>query len=153
MNILSLFPAVPLLMMLGLWVSRNTKQIHAVMVAGSSVLLGLAVALVFIFLGMRADGQTAEMLLTDSFMWYKPLNIEYAVGVDGISVAMILLSAIIVFTGTFASWKMKDGVNLTARDILENPKNLKIIELEAPQLPRTLSDTTISVSPTFIWQP
>ncbi|WP_346688756.1 MetQ/NlpA family ABC transporter substrate-binding protein [uncultured Cloacibacillus sp.] len=40
---------------------------------------------------------------------------------------------------------MKDGVNLTARDILENPKNLKIIELEAPQLPRTLSDTTISV--------
>ena len=41
--------------------------------------------------------------------------------------------------------KMKDGVNLTARDILENPKNLKIIELEAPQLPRTLSDTTISV--------
>ena len=110
MNILSLFPAVPLLMMLGLWISRNTKQIHAVMVAGSSVLLGLAVALVFIFLGMRADGQTAEMLLTDSFMWYRPLNIEYAVGVDGISVAMILLSAIIVFTGTFASWKMKDGV-------------------------------------------
>ncbi len=41
--------------------------------------------------------------------------------------------------------KMKDGVNLTARDILENPKNLKIIELEAPQLPRTLQDTTISV--------
>ena len=53
--------------------------------------------------------------------------------------------------------KMKDGVNLTARDILENPKNLKMrdilenpknlkmIELEAPQLPRTLSDTTISV--------
>ena len=110
MNILSLFPAVPLLMMLGLWISRNTKQIHAVMVAGSSVLLGLAVALVFIFLGMRADGQTAEMLLTDSFIWYRPLNIEYAVGVDGISVAMILLSAIIVFTGTFASWKMKDGV-------------------------------------------
>ena len=110
MNILSLFPAIPLLMMLGLWVSRNIRQIHAVMVAGSSLLLGLAIALVFIFLGMRADGQTAEMLLTDSFMWYKPLNIEYAVGVDGISVAMILLSAIIVFTGTFASWKMEKDV-------------------------------------------
>lgn len=41
--------------------------------------------------------------------------------------------------------KMKEGVNLTARDILENPKKLKIIELEAPQLPRTLRDTTISV--------
>ena len=44
MNILSLFPAIPLLMMLGLWISRNTKQIHAVMVAGSSALLALGMA-------------------------------------------------------------------------------------------------------------
>ncbi len=35
--------------------------------------------------------------------------------------------------------------DLTARDIIENPKSLKIIELEAPQLPRSLPDTTISV--------
>ena len=81
-----------MLMMLGLWASRNTKQIHAVMVTGASLLLGLSIALVFMYLGMRADGQTSEMLFTDSFVWYKPLNIEYAVGVDGISVAMLLLS-------------------------------------------------------------
>ena len=35
MNILSLFPAIPLLMMLGLWISRNIKQIHTVMVTGA----------------------------------------------------------------------------------------------------------------------
>ena len=109
MNILSLFPAIPVLMMLGLWLSRNLRQIHAVMVTGASLLLGLAIALVFVYLGLRADGQTAEMLLTDSHVWYAPLNIHYAVGVDGISVAMLLLSAVIVFTGTFASWKMADG--------------------------------------------
>ena len=39
--------------------------------------------------------------------WYAPLHIAYSVGVDGISVVMLLLSAIIVFTGTFASWKLK----------------------------------------------
>ena len=72
MNILSLFPAIPLLMMLGLWISRSRKQILAVMVSGASLLLGLAIALVCIYLGMRADGQTAEMLLTDSFTWYRP---------------------------------------------------------------------------------
>ena len=110
MNILSLFPAIPLLMMLGLWISRNTKQIHAVMVAGSSALLALSVYLVFAFLGMRAVGNTAEMLFTDSLVWYAPLNIHYSVGVDGISVAMLLLSSIIVFTGTFASWQMKTDV-------------------------------------------
>ena len=110
MNVLSLFPAIPLLMMLGLWISRNTKQIHAVMVTGSSLLLALSVYLVIAFLGMRAAGNTAEMLFTDSFMWYAPLNIQYSVGVDGISVAMLLLSSIIVFTGTFASWQMKTDV-------------------------------------------
>lgn len=110
MNILSLFPAIPLLMMLGLWISRNTKQIHAVMVTGSSLLLALSVYVVIAFLGMRAAGNTAEMLFTDSFMWYAPLNIHYSVGVDGISVAMLLLSSIIVFTGTFASWQMKTDV-------------------------------------------
>ena len=110
MNILSLFPAIPLLMMLGLWISRSTRQIHAVMVAGSSALLALSVYLVFAFLGMRAAGNTAEMLFTDSLVWYAPLNIHYSVGVDGISVAMLLLSSIIVFTGTFASWQMKNDV-------------------------------------------
>lgn len=41
--------------------------------------------------------------------------------------------------------KMKPGNKLTVLDIEDNPKKLKIIELEAPQLPRTLPDTTISV--------
>ena len=110
MNILSLFPAVPLVMMLGLWLAKSRRQIHTVMVAGSSVLLVLAVALVFRYLGLREAGETAQMLLTDSVVWFAPLNIRYAVGVDGISVAMLLLSAIIVFTGTFASWQMQQDV-------------------------------------------
>ena len=110
MNMLSLFPLIPLLMMLGLWISKSTRQIRAVMVAGSSLLLVLAVVLVFRFLGLREAGETAAMLLTDSHVWYAPLNIHYAVGVDGISVAMLLLSAVIVFTGTFASWQMKTDV-------------------------------------------
>ena len=110
MNILSIFPAIPVLMMLGLWLSKNTRQIHAVMVTGASLLLALAVFLVFRYLGLRAEGETAEMLMTAGFVWYEPLDIRYAVGVDGISVAMILLSAIIVFTGTFASWKMTSDV-------------------------------------------
>ncbi len=106
MNILSLFPLIPLVMMLGLWIARSENQIRGVMVAGSSVLLGLAIYLVFHFLGLRAAGDTSDMLMTWNHVWYAPLNIHYSIGVDGISVAMILLSAIIVFTGTFASWRM-----------------------------------------------
>lgn len=41
--------------------------------------------------------------------------------------------------------KVKAGDLVTARDITENPRALKVVELEAAQLPRTLSDTAASV--------
>ena len=97
MNILSLFPLIPLVMMLGLWISKNTRQIHAVMVAGSSALLALAIYLVFHYLGLREAGATDAMLLTDSVVWYAPLNIHYAVGVDGISYPLVVLTALLTF--------------------------------------------------------
>ena len=106
MNFLSLFVLIPICMMCGLWAARNMKQIRWVMVTGTSALLALAIGLVFLYLHARV-GSNTEVLFTDSCVWYAPLHIHYAVGVDGISVAMLLLSAIIVFTGTFASWKMQ----------------------------------------------
>lgn len=107
MNILSLFAVIPLLMLLGLWISRNLNQVRGVMVAGSSCLLLLSVWLTITFIQMRSAGETAPMLFTYSIPWFKPLNIAYSIGVDGISVVMLLLSSIIVFTGTFASWQLK----------------------------------------------
>lgn len=106
MNFLSLFVGIPVAMMLGLLVAANLKQIRTVMATGASLLLGLAVTTVIMYLGERTNGNTAEMLFQADMVWFAPLNIHYAVGVDGISVAMLLLSAIIVFTGTFASWRM-----------------------------------------------
>lgn len=106
MNFLSLFVLIPLLMLCGLLVSVDMKQIRTVCATGASLLLLLATALVFMYLGERNAGNTAEMLYTASTVWYAPLNIHYSVGVDGISVAMLLLSAVIVFTGIFASWKI-----------------------------------------------
>ena len=107
MNFLSLFVLIPLLMLLGLWLSKGIKAIRGVMVVGASALMVCAVALVIMYLNDRAAGAEGEMLYTASFTWFEPLHIKYSVGVDGISVAMLLLSAIIVFTGTFASWKLK----------------------------------------------
>ena len=107
MNILSLFVLIPLLMLLGLWIARNLNQVRGVMVAGSTLLLILSAYLTVSYIGLRNAGATDEMLFTDSISWYAPLHICYSVGVDGISVVMLLLSAIIVFTGTFASWKLQ----------------------------------------------
>ena len=107
MNILSIFVLIPLLMLLGLWLSRNIAQIRTVMVIGASALLVSAIALTVGYLQARAGGDTAEMLFRADTVWYAPLHISYSVGVDGISVAMLLLSAVIVFTGTFASWRLQ----------------------------------------------
>lgn len=43
--------------------------------------------------------------------------------------------------------KLKDGVSITAtpQDIVSNPKNIKISELEAAQLPRSLDDVDAAV--------
>ncbi len=106
MNFLSLFVAIPVLMMLVLLVSRSLNGIRAVMVTGATLLLGLAVMLVYMYIGERGAGNTAEMLFCADRLWFEPLNIHYAVGVDGISVVMLLLSAVIVFTGVFASWRL-----------------------------------------------
>lgn len=108
MTFLTLFIIIPFVMLLGLWAARNDNQVRGVMVTGASALLLLAVYLVFQFLGAR-ETMSAEqypMLFGDSIDWFRPLHIKFETGVDGISVVMILLAAIIVFTGTFASWQM-----------------------------------------------
>ncbi|MBQ8657428.1 MAG: NADH-quinone oxidoreductase subunit M, partial [Prevotella sp.] len=107
MSILTLFVVIPALMLLGLWLAKNLNQVRGVMVAGASCLLALSIWLTIYFIDQRSNGNTAPMLLTYSVPWFKPLNIAYSVGVDGISVVMLLLSSIIVFTGTFASWQLK----------------------------------------------
>ena len=107
MSILSLFVVIPALMLLGLWAARNVNQVRGVMVVGSTCLLALSAWLTIYFVQQRAGGNTDPMLLTYSTPWFEPLNIAYSVGVDGISVVMLLLSSVIVFTGTFASWQLK----------------------------------------------
>ncbi|MBO4965090.1 MAG: NADH-quinone oxidoreductase subunit M [Muribaculaceae bacterium] len=107
-NILIWFVIIPVLMLAGLGVCRNSgmNAIRAVMVIGSTALLALSAYVCIDFLALRAAGDTSEMLFTGSWMWYAPLNIHLAVGVDGISVLMLMLSSVIVFAGTFASWKI-----------------------------------------------
>ena len=106
-NILFLFVIIPVLTLGALFLTKNVKQVRAVAASGASLLLIAALYLCYAFVTERAANPEALMLFTDSYMWFEPLNIHLAVGVDGISVLMILLSAVIVFTGTFASWKVE----------------------------------------------
>lgn len=109
MNILSLFVIVPLLMMVILFFENSKKAIRATMATGSSLLVVLAVYVAYNFLMQRQAGATEPFLMTSSISWYQGfLNINYTVGIDGISVAMLLLSSIVVMTGSFASFAIEE---------------------------------------------
>ena len=94
-------------MLAGVALCRNIKQIRAVAVIGSLALTALSVYLLIDYLAIRATGVADPMLYVQSVSWFEPLNINLSVGVDGISIAMIILSAIILLTGSFASWKIE----------------------------------------------
>ena len=105
-NILIYFVVIPVLMLAGLALCRNIKQIRAVAVTGSLALTALSIYLLVEYLALHAADPAAPMHFLGQWDWFKPLHIQLAVGVDGISVAMIILSSIILLTGSFASWKI-----------------------------------------------
>ena len=107
MNILSLFVVVPVLTIVGILFTKDFKGARVVSAIGMGIQLILAAALVLMYLGARKAGVTDEMLWTADYTWFKSLNIHYAIGVDGIAVAMIGLTSVVVFAGIFASWEVE----------------------------------------------
>ena len=108
MDILTLFIAVPLITVVGLLFTKNLKQSRWVSLVGMLVQFGMSINLIFAYQAERASGNTAIMVFSKSVVWFKTLNIRYDIGVDGISVVMLVLSAIVVLAGVFISWKIKD---------------------------------------------
>ncbi|MBT8299531.1 MAG: NADH-quinone oxidoreductase subunit M, partial [Maribacter sp.] len=107
MDILSLFIVVPILTILVLVFTKGLKQARIVSMIGSLVQFGMAINLVFAYFKERTTNSDI-MVFTKDVVWFKDFNIHYNIGVDGISVALLLLTAIVVLAGVFISWKMKD---------------------------------------------
>lgn len=107
MDILSLFVVIPVLTITGIILIKDINKVRLVSAAGMSIQLILAAILIFLYVSARHAGNTAEMLFIKDILWFRSFNIHYAVGVDGISVAMIGLTSIVVFAGIFASWEVE----------------------------------------------
>lgn len=107
MDILSLFVLIPVLTITAILLLKDTKQVRLISAFGMGIQLIMAGVLVYMYLTARHAGNTDEMLFVKDLLWFKSLNIHYAVGVDGISVAMIGLTSIVVFAGIFASWEVE----------------------------------------------
>ena len=93
-------------MLIGLWLAKSDNQTRGVMVAGATCLLALAIWTTITFIQFR-KGDPTGLYLPYTTSWFPAFHINFALGIDGISVVMLLLSAVIVFTGTFASWQLQ----------------------------------------------
>jgi len=104
---LSLLIIIPLITALLIFPIKGLKQVRLVSLLGAAVQLALAFVLLYFYWTERANGNTSIMLFEKSYAWYSPLNINYHVGVDGISIAMILLTAFVVAAGVLVSWNVE----------------------------------------------
>ncbi len=85
---------------------RNATQVKWVALAGATAQFTLAFSLLFLFRQQRMEGNTAQMLFELQYNWFPSWNISFHLGVDGISVAMILLTAFVVIAGVLVSWNV-----------------------------------------------
>jgi NADH-quinone oxidoreductase subunit M len=98
---------IPLLTALAILLSKGLKQVRLVALSGSVVQLVLAFALLIQYRQQRIDGSKEQFLYQSNYSWFEPLNINFHIGVDGISIAMILLTAFVVAAGVLVSWSME----------------------------------------------
>ena len=106
MNLLLLI-LVPLVTAVAALLARSKAQVRWISFAGSVVQLTLAFALLFAFRNERAGGNTTQMLFEQSYSIFPAWNINFHLGVDGISIAMILLTSFVVVAGVLVSWNIE----------------------------------------------
>lgn len=104
---LSLLILLPLITAIVILFCKGLKQVRVVALLGSVAQLGLSFWLMLLYWHERAIGNTVPMLFQSDYTWFKTLHINYHIGVDGISIAMILLTACVVVAGILISWVME----------------------------------------------
>ena len=104
---LTLLLAIPVVGALALLlVSRHQRQLLfavALIISSANFLWSLKILSQF-------DGTKGEMQLIERIPWMPFYGIEYAVGIDGISLFLILLTTLLMPIAILASWSVQDKV-------------------------------------------
>ncbi len=100
MTAILLAPIVGALMLC--FVSKESKQVAKLIAAGSMIAaLGMTV-----FAYVNYDISLGGMQFVEEIPWITDLGVAYAVGVDGISLPMLLLTNLIGLAAVFSSWNI-----------------------------------------------
>lgn len=107
MNLLLLI-IIPLLTAFAVLLCRNAQQVRWVSLVGSVLQLILSFILLFAYRNEQTADSTAQMLFEQNFVLVRSWNIYFHIGVDGISVVMILLTSFVLLAGVLVSWNIEN---------------------------------------------
>ena len=103
-TLLTFTPLVGGLILLGLGPTRSTLARRL------ALLFGLVALVVAVLVWENFDPATTELQFVQRYGWVPSLGIDYFVGLDGLSLLMILLSAIVVPMAMLASWQKEENL-------------------------------------------
>ncbi len=89
---------------------KNIGLIKKVAFAGTTI-----IAIISIFLAIGFDKSDTSIQYVQSNAWIPTFNINYSVGIDGISLVLILLSTILVPIVVLATWHESDSGRWSAK--------------------------------------
>ncbi|MFP6687382.1 MAG: NADH-quinone oxidoreductase subunit M [Polyangiaceae bacterium] len=111
-HILSIMVFLPLLGVVGMFVAhlmgyRDDKKLRLGVLGlmGANLALAAGLYLKFDSSFIKVHGNDGYQFM-ERAVWVRSLNIEYFIGIDGISVSMVLLTALISFVGVLCSWSI-----------------------------------------------
>jgi NAD(P)H-quinone oxidoreductase subunit 4 len=95
---LSLVVWLPVLGAILIGIIPNFSRSIALAISGASLIGSLAIAGIF-------DYQNAGMQLVEHFTWIEPLGLDYHLGIDGLSLPLVILNTLLVLLSVQATSK------------------------------------------------
>ncbi len=108
--ILTVLIFLPLVGALFIFATRGDEALVARNARHTAMFTSLVTLVLAVLLWIAFDNTTAEFQFVEQYQWIPSLGVTYYVGVDGISILFILLSAFLIPICVLASW-----VTITAR--------------------------------------
>lgn len=84
---------------------EKTKTIKVIAALAASLAFALSIVA-----WLNYNTEAGGMQFLENFTWVPGYGIDFNLGVDGLSMPMVLLTSIIFFSGVFVSWKLENRV-------------------------------------------
>jgi NADH-quinone oxidoreductase subunit M len=110
LTILTLLPVAGALILLAL--SRQQSGSASTLARRSAAVISLVILAFTVLIWMRFDSASGALQFEERHRWIAALHVEYRLAIDGISLLMLLLTAIVVPIGIAASWQIRRRVPL-----------------------------------------